>query len=237
MAGIKRSFGGGGGGGKRFKFAKRTRRAFRAKRKGNTRNKTQVRAGLGFPKKMTMTHKYQEVISLTTSAGVLLSHSFSANGMFDPNVSGTGHQPYYFDQMTALYDHYTVIGAKITVVMSNTGSGEDAYKWALIINDDSTVTPTDISTIGENSSSSVKFVSQGSDVTTRLSKKWSAKKTFGGSVLGNDNLQGTSGNNPTEQSMFTICMMGIGANTITTYADVRIEYIAVWDELRDIAGS
>ena len=30
------------------------------------------------------------------------------NSLFDPDQTGTGHQPYYFDQFAALYNRYTV---------------------------------------------------------------------------------------------------------------------------------
>ena len=33
----------------------------------------------------------------------------------DPNHTGVGHQPLYFDQLMTIYNHYIVIGAKITV--------------------------------------------------------------------------------------------------------------------------
>jgi hypothetical protein len=40
---------------------------------------------------------------------------FSANGLYDPDITGTGHQPRGFDQLIALYDHYVVTKSKCTV--------------------------------------------------------------------------------------------------------------------------
>jgi hypothetical protein len=40
---------------------------------------------------------------------------FSANGCYDPNITGTGHQPRGFDQLIALYDHYVVLSSRIRV--------------------------------------------------------------------------------------------------------------------------
>ena len=43
------------------------------------------------------------------------------NSLFDPNLSGLGHQPRGFDQLMAVYEKYTVVAAKITVCyVSNT---------------------------------------------------------------------------------------------------------------------
>jgi len=35
--------------------------------------------------------------------------------MYDPDLSNTGHQPAYFDQLTQIYSRYVVVGASIMV--------------------------------------------------------------------------------------------------------------------------
>lgn len=57
-----------------------------------------------------------------TSTAALLSYLFRCNSLFDPDQSGTGHQPYLFDQWAALYPSYLVIRshAKITVYSGET---------------------------------------------------------------------------------------------------------------------
>ncbi len=44
---------------------------------------------------------------------------YSANGLYDPDVTGIGHQPRGFDQIKTMYDHYHVLQSKITVDFSN----------------------------------------------------------------------------------------------------------------------
>lgn len=47
----------------------------------------------------------------------------SGNSLFDPDVSGTGHQPMGFDQWTAFYAQYLVMGCKVKATYSiTTGS-------------------------------------------------------------------------------------------------------------------
>jgi len=41
------------------------------------------------------------------------------SALFDPDVTGTGHQPKGFDQMAALYRKYLVLGSQITVMFGN----------------------------------------------------------------------------------------------------------------------
>jgi len=222
----------------RFAFKKSTKRAYRAKRKGVTRNKSTVKAGLGFPKKMVMTHKYHETVSFGIGGGVLGTYTFSCNGMYDPNITGTGHQPLYFDQMTALYDHYTVIGSKIRVKLCQGAANQPTVKIATFINDDGTVTPTSIDMMGEQSCGKQFIIPPASTDTYTITNKWSAKKTFGGSPLSNDLLQGTVAANPTEQSFYTFGFQAADlTTTVAMFAEVDITYIAVWDELKDIAGS
>lgn len=71
---------------------------------------------------------------LVLTAGAINRQSWAANGLFDPDVSGAGHQPYYFDQLSAMYRRYQVYGVKIQIwAQSNTGAdGKPIYMtlWA-----------------------------------------------------------------------------------------------------------
>jgi len=107
-----------------------------------TKQASRVRVGRGFPKQMTMTHVYEDVITLTSVGGIIQTYLFSANGMYDPNITATGHQPYYFDQMTALYNHYTVIGSKAEFEYVPTTVTEESCKLGASIQDDAGLTVT-----------------------------------------------------------------------------------------------
>lgn len=80
--------------------------------------------------------------------GLASTHVFSANGLFDTDITGVGHQPSGFDQLMTFYDHYTVTHAKITVTAQNS----DATLSQLfgIYVQDNTVTVTDPRVIIEN---------------------------------------------------------------------------------------
>lgn len=202
-----------------------------------TRNLAQVALGQGFPKKMTITHKYFDSFNMTNVGGGTTNYFFSCNSLFDPNFTGAGHQPLYFDQMAAIYNHYTVIGSKIRVTIgapTATNTNEIVVLW---INDDTSVTPS-LTALVEQSSANYTILNFANVDTHTLTKKWSAKKTFGGSVLGNDNLQGTVSSSPTEQSFFQISIFPQDLLSSQAFnVQAHIEYIAVWEELKDIAGS
>jgi hypothetical protein len=66
--------------------------------------------------------KYNDFFSLSSSAGVATCN-FSGNSLYDPDITFTGHQPYYYDRYSALYQYYTVIGSRTKFTFAtNAGS-------------------------------------------------------------------------------------------------------------------
>jgi hypothetical protein len=52
--------------------------------------------------------RYASDVSLDPAAAAAASYVFCANGLYDPDTTGTGHQPYGFDQAMAIYSRYRV---------------------------------------------------------------------------------------------------------------------------------
>lgn len=144
----------------------------------------------------------------------------------------------YFDQLTAVYNHYTVMRSKITIQAVPTTTGTGIF--GVYIDDDTTVTPTLAQDLCEQNSSAYRLVcsagSQGQPIT--VSKVWDAVQAFGPSTLANDDLQGNSGANPVEQQYFTIFVQDSPGAAVTTFnCLVTVEYLAIWDELKNINSS
>jgi len=206
--------------------------------------RSNVNLGRGFPQKITETHTYCETVTLNTGAGgTLTSYSFSANGMFDPNITGTGHQPMFYDQMAALYNHYCVIGSKCTVefvttTTTSTSSNSDATV-GIILND-STSIPT-LPGLLEHPTSKHRLLGSANAMgasPVRFVQKFSAKKNFGKFDQGNSNFTGSISTNPGEQMYYTLFVDGTQAtNAIVVRAMVTILYIAIWAERTTIAAS
>ncbi len=57
---------------------------------------------------------YAESVTLV-SASASGTYTFLGNDLYDPNFSGTGHQPRGFDQYSALYNRFRVLGSKIEI--------------------------------------------------------------------------------------------------------------------------
>lgn len=194
---------------------------------------------VGFPNKLLMRHRFTEVGNLSSAAGALGTFNYRANGMFDPNQTSTGHQPLYFDQLAAVYDHYTVIGSVIKVKFIPLAGNTVPMLVGIMKNDDTVITPTlAINLVEQSGTVSGVLTNPGAQPYLTLTQKFSAKGTFGGNALSNDNLQGNATSDPAEQTLFTLFAQSIDLTSSTQcYLQIDIEYLAVWDELRDISGS
>ena len=65
--------------------------------------------------------RYVDTISINPGSAAIASHVFRANSIFDPDSTGTGHQPLMRDEYALLYDNYRVISSKIKVTLVTSG--------------------------------------------------------------------------------------------------------------------
>nr|QXP07593.1 MAG: putative capsid protein [Arizlama virus] len=103
----------------------RTTRKRRSKYK-KTYKKT-GRKQSGYPQTMFVKLRYVETITAAPAAPYD-KHEFSGNSVYDPNHTGGGHQPLYYDQYSAIYSTYKVLASKIKVQMVNR-SGSGSIQW------------------------------------------------------------------------------------------------------------
>jgi len=210
----------------------------KAKKRTSNKQKDFIPLGLGFPRKVSTTHKYVTQNLITSTAAAMQTYRFSANGMFDPDITNTGHQPMHFDELGAIYDHYVVLGSKITIQFSNAETPGGELMVCIILNDDTNISPGSVNAALENSDVVGCLVSNNNQRVYSLSKTFSAKKVYGGESVNNPNMIGTVTANPSEQSYFDIHVQSCKAATTTAIRFLAtIEYYAEWTEVRDQAGS
>lgn len=215
--------------------SKRTPRASATSKRGVKNSGVTKFPGYGFPTKLEARLRYVDTFALNAVAGSLSTQQIRCNGMYDPDHSGLGHQPMYYDQFMAIYDHYTVLRSRIKLTLFNFST--EPSRVNIYLNDDTTATPTTMNDRMEQTSARNIIVSkEGGPVVLYLS--WDAYKTFGGSILANDNLQGTAGADPVELSLYTITAQNTALTSATSVgAQAEIVFDAVFDELKDIQGS
>lgn len=208
-------------------------------RRSSIPRQVSVDLGLGFPRQLKITHRYAESFDLTSTSGTVAYYNFKANGMYDPNTTGTGHQPLYFDELSGIYNHYMVVGSKITYTFGAMSATNGGARMAAFINDDNTQTPTNINNVVEQSSGSrVVVLPYGASYQPGpVTLYWSARKEFGATGLSKDSITGSPSADPVDQSQFTLALQADGAGTVTVGFTVVIEYIAIWFETKDISSS
>lgn len=224
---------------KRFKkrtYSTKRRRAARIARARRRRRSYQTKLLRG-PVNQTAVAKlrYCQNVTITASAGLMKYQQFRANGLYDPDYTGIGHQPMGFDELMAQYNHYTCIGSKINVCYSG---GTNPYLAAIALyagSGDVTVVPSEVK---ERQRTVWKFVPQnGGDrpYPVILRKKFSAKKFFHvKAIVGESQYKGTSTANPIEEAFFAVYAgpddEGGSTDVGPVIISVTIEYIVIFSE-------
>lgn len=189
--------------------------------------------------------KYVERIQLNPAlTGAIASYTFCANDLYDPNRSGTGHQPYGFDQLMSLYNHYQVIGSKLRFTV--TGALNESFVYGVQLNDSLTMSSSNVEAICEQPYAKRKIVAPGSTTQKDLSmsSSFSLKKYFGprsnvNTLIGNRSFMGQETTSPAEAAFYVIWCASNGPtvdpSTITFH--VEIEYLAIFSEPKDLQQS
>lgn len=219
---------------------KRSRTVTRSRRRKSRSRRKRVRRA--FPRKMAVNLPYSEInISIGSGAGLGGGIIFSANGVFDPNITGTGHQPRGFDQYMLFYDHYVVIGSKITVDFQN---NEDfPIRCGIALRDANSNTILDPDILGEyfyKRERTAGAVTSGQSNTTTVTYQASPRKFLGRSkVLSDSSLKGSSAANPAEQLYYYIYCFALDGSSAISSTDVRvkIDYATVFIEPKLGVGS
>lgn len=203
----------------------------------------------GFPKTRFAKLRYCEEFSLNVGAGLITSYVFRANDCFDPDATGTGHQPIGFDNMMAAYDHFTVLGAKIKLVnMASVTTNANPCYFGVLLSDDGT-RATSASNVNHLMEYPGQLMSQGGGgyIWTRgdkqgntLMRKFSTKKFFGlkDSVIGKADYRGSATASPAEQAFFECWVASIQGNDpgVCEFR-VVIDYLVIFTEPKPISQS
>jgi len=191
-----------------------------------------------FPAKFKATLRYFETVTLNSTSGAVGSYVFSTNGLYDPNITGTGHQPAGFDQMMLSYEHYTVLRSRMQAIYHNNTSGA-APTAAVSVNASSTAI-TDIAQIMEAGFAQVEHLSynNGTMGIKKIEIGCEISKFHGlRDLLDNDDYRGSISANPAEQSYYILQLWDTELVTNSSAVDVLIEYEAVFTEPKKITSS
>lgn len=175
---------------------------------------------------------YSENVSMDCTNGATNTYLFRLNSLYDPNRSGTGHQPYMFDQFSALYDVYVVTGCKVSVTFTTEAP---IYMNVAIHGDKDTLTPTNISELIELPRTLYGAINDQTQPLV-LTKYFSIDELWGSSrseIMSDDAFQGTASGNPTAQGTLHISGQAAilnDASTRTVNMNVRLKYYVTFKQ-------
>lgn len=186
------------------------------------------------PQRYICKMKYSETVA-TTAIGNL--YAFNLNSIFDPNRTGTGHQPYGHDTLQILYNRYRVIACawRINVLMgASTSPVQVAAQPA-----NEVLTTASINEMRENPRA--KYIIQNTGAESRVLKG----KTYIPSLVGrsktqymsDDRYQAQVGSNPLEAAILNIVTSDVSDTGAAVSLQVMLEYTVEFFDIKHLAQS
>lgn len=215
----------------------RAKRTFKAKKYYKRKNAQLYRRRIqgipsGMPNVRVAKLRYADTIQLVSTSGSIAYWTFRANSCHDPDYTSSGHQPMGWDIWSQLYNHYIVLGSKITVkaVEDGTSAGPSTY-CGIIIGDSVTVPHSSASSYLEEGYKTRINVFQRKPLV--YTQTYSAKKFFNLANI-KDNISrlgATFGTNPTDDAYFHMWQQPVDSTSSNTMLySVIIEYIVLFSE-------
>lgn len=230
---------------------RKPKRKPRRKRTTMTRYRKPLRLGGIDPSKLVRL-KYVEHVSLGPGAGTYATYKWRANDIYDPNLTGGGHQPSGHDFWSNVYDNFTVVGSKCKAYPFWTQNSANLVPGVMVLalSHDGNTISTAHAAGGVNNvleqprlSRTIRNIGVTNNYVSEipLIKHFSAKKFFGTkSIVGVGKYSGQMGtSSPSEGAYYELSIMSVDdANDPGTYnVRVEIEYIVLLSEPKETDAS
>lgn len=210
---------------------KRKRRYSKKRNKGKRYRRRYRRRKFTFPRtlpairtKARVRFRYADSdFKLTSTTGVMVGHGFVANGCFDPDATGVGHQPYGWDQWSPYFHNYVVVGSKIRAYVTTDGTVNGTT--GIYLDDDNSA-PNNTGWMIESKRGSFSIINQQrSSAKTRSA--YSPKKFYNiRDIRDNvDRLGSNTSSNPSEKVFYIVWFQSEALTSATCRFTVVIDYI------------
>lgn len=191
--------------------------------------------------------KYSEQIILNgPTGGGLNQFTFNLNSVFDPNRTGTGHKPYGYTTMAAIYNRYRVIKCNYVISALATGASTgDGYGIVAALPSNEVVAITGgVAQVQENPR--CKYITQAPNAALKVLKGSIHLPSLVGrsksQYMADDRYQAlyndgaTPGTNPNELAILNIFsgLLNGTAETINTRLNVVLEFVVESFDMRPL---
>lgn len=151
--------------------------------------------------------------SINPASALKGTYTFRCNDIFDPDLTGTGHQPYGHDILSTVYTKYKVLSSKITVHFAPSGVGNSHNAIASIQVKTTSAAEQNPTLTCEQPETTYKVM--GPEDSNRgfvtLSKTFNTRRFFGRSDVQGRNLSAAFGVSPVTQAFFHVGLSSVDA--------------------------
>jgi len=191
----------------------------------------------GLPVHKTVSLRYCDNVDLASASSALHVYSFRANSIYDPDLTGIGHQPMGRDLWSAQYNHYIVLGSRIRIYAECLDDvNVDHYTLGVVLHEDGmAISGNDSRALQENGKSRFHYLMSGPDKSRSsctLVQTFSAKRFFGMKDVrdNRDTVGAAVGNNPSDGAYFMVYIEGNALSSLGCRLHVTIDYIVDFTE-------
>ncbi len=184
--------------------------------------------------------RYCDRVQLTTAGSVntATTYSFRLGSLFDPDYTGTGHQPYQYDQLTTVYNKYVVEKVDFRVRFRQVASSPITSLWCgySLLTDTNANASANGDTLNEIRERSTALVAPLAAVNNKANfQTWSGsvvlRQLFGVTEMqyygDQEDFAAIYNANPSRQCFLELCLMDPDSGSSTTVeADVELVYHA-----------
>lgn len=195
----------------------------------------------GVPRTLRATMKYVTHIPLTSGVVALQEHIFRAFSIYDPDVTGVGHQPLAHDQWAQLYRKYRVLNSKISVKCVNElvptlGANYTATTCVLAVAEQG-VPISNSETLAEYPSAKTRYIGNYQGASADMSLEAISPRDSGTLGSLDNNWAASFGANPTLDLYYHVIADRRGSAQVDVRAQVTIEYDVYLYDAIDLSGS
>lgn len=178
---------------------------------------------------------------MNPATGIHSLHSFKMNDIFDPNYSGTGHQPFGHDTYMALYGRYLVKKAVISVKFWHEGTNNLPADCGVFLNRNVTLDGSLTTKKEQVRGRGIKTLGVEPDSRVYITQRYNPYFFFAKQdAVDSHQMSGTSDASPTIGAYCTIWAQmadALSTSLKTIHADVKIIYTVLLTEPQPLSQS
>ncbi len=180
---------------------------------------------IGIPDSVRTILTYTELLAPATTLGNLYSYQYRGNSVFDPNYTGAGSQPVYYDNWANMYTSYVVLSSRIKLELMALGAGTAPVLAGVFPAYNTSLGTGAVDCASNRYAKSVSTGTSGNAVRLVLDSSMSTAQMFGvpeSAILMDDQYSGAAGNPAAAQTWYWTVFAQAESGTSTMSGNIRV---------------